>query len=273
MRPIGLHIRVIDTMVQAADYVEQLDIPLFQCFLVNQSNRKPLQIDPTIAQHFQARIVPRKLFVHGSYWINLAQLGAMGLSILKHEIEQAKQLGAQHIILHPGAAHPKATHSEGIDTVARVLNKIMAYEKDIVIVLENTAHAHQAIGSNLADFYTLKQKLDWPENVRFCIDTAHAHAYGYDMSDSTKQQEFINLIDEMIGISMIELIHLNDAIHPHGSRIDKHALIGEGTIGAHALKSFALDPRLAHIPLILELPNLPFEQDSAMLHLVRSWHT
>ncbi len=272
MRPIGLHVRVVDTIGQAADYAEQLNIPLFQCFLVNQSDRQPLHIDGDTATYFKTKIGNRKFYVHGSYWINLAQLTSKGISILKNEINQAKQLGSRHIILHPGAAVANATHAEGIDALARILNKIMAHEHDIVLVLENTAHAHQAIGSNLADFHELKQKLDAPERLRFCIDTAHAHAYGYDITDPQKQDEFIQLIDDMIGISMVELLHLNDAIHPRGSRIDKHALIGQGTIGYDALKSFALHPRLVHIPLILELPSLPLEQDNAMLQLVRSWH-
>jgi deoxyribonuclease-4 len=87
------------------------------------------------------------------------------------------------------------------------------------------------------------------------------------------QHDFITLIDETIGLDMVELLHLNDAIHACGSRIDKHALLGHGTIGITALQSFALHPRLATIPLILDLPSLPIEQDNAMLSLARSWHT
>lgn len=273
MRPIGLHVRVADTIEQAAEYAQELNMPLFQCFLVNQSSRQPLHIDDATATSFKNKIGNRTFYVHGSYWINLAQLTNKGIAILKNEISQAKQLGARHIILHPGAAVAHATHEEGIEALAAILNKIMAYEQDIVIVLENTAHAHQAIGSNLTDFYLLKQKLNWPERLRFCIDTAHAHAYGYDLTNPHKQNEFIDLIDTTMGIDNIELLHLNDAIYPCGSRIDKHAIIGHGTIGAQALKSFALHPRLIHIPIILELPSLPPTEDNGMLHLVRNWHT
>ncbi len=273
MRPIGLHVRVVDTILQAATYAEELNLPLFQCFLVNQADRQPLFIDSEIATQFKSYLHTRHFYVHGSYWINLAQLTSKGITLLKNEISQAKQLGAQHIILHPGAARATIPRLEGIETLARILNKIMLYEPDITFVLENTAHAHQAIGSDLADFYLLKQKLDYPEKLRFCVDTAHAHAYGYDITNSEQRTAFINLIDETMNIAMVELLHLNDAIYPRGSRIDKHALLGEGTIGLDALKSFALHPRLVHIPLILELPHLPLAQDHAMLQLVRSWHT
>lgn len=272
MRPIGLHVRVMDTMLQAAEYAEQLGIPLFQCFLVHQLDRQPLHIDPDIAQKFQTKIPNKRLYIHGSYWVNLAQLSNKGRAVLQHEITQTQQLGAQHIVLHPGAASPNCSIIDGINALAEIINQIMDQEKNIVLILENTAHAHQAVGSNLNDFHTLQQKLTWPERLRFCIDTAHAHAYGYDISNSEKQDEFIQHIDDTIGINKVELIHLNDAIYPRGSRIDKHALLGEGTIGMEALKSFALHPRVAHIPLILELPSLPLEQDHAMLQLVRNWH-
>ncbi|HML19250.1 MAG TPA: endonuclease IV, partial [Candidatus Dependentiae bacterium] len=78
--------------------------------------------------------------------------------------------------------------------------------------------------------------------------------------------------DDSIGIKNISLLHLNDTNQPCGSRIDKHALIGEGEIGEEALKQFVLDERLSHIPIILELPVLPEEQEDAMLQKIRTWH-
>lgn len=273
MRPIGLHIRITDTIMEVAEYIQELGIPIFQCFLVDQADRQPLLINTATAQEFKNRLSNQKLYVHGSYWVNLAHLKKQGLTILHNEIEQAKQLGSQHIILHPGSAITASTHAQGIDDVAHVLNTIMMDEQDMIFILENTAHAHKTIGSNLTDFYYLKQKLEYPDRVKFCIDTAHAYAYGYDIGDIAQQNDFIHLIDITIGIHAVELIHLNDAAHPLSSRIDKHAALGEGTIGLEALKSFATNPRLSKIPLILELPVLSSAQESNMLDIVRSWHT
>jgi deoxyribonuclease-4 len=123
----------------------------------------------------------------------------------------------------------------------------------------------------LHDFYALKQKLDALDRIRFCIDTAHAHAYGYDIATPENQKKFIQLIDDTVGIDMVELIHLNDATYPLASRIDKHAVPGKGTIGINALHSFAMHPKLTHIPLILELPHLSQEEDEAILRIVREW--
>lgn len=272
MRQIGLHIRVEKSIVQAALYAEQLNIPIFQSFLVNQSDRRPLPIDDAVAAAFKEYCGNRLFYVHGSYWINLAQTRQHGFSVLRAEINAAKKLGSHHLIFHPGSASPYASRRESIDTIARTVNTIMHEDPTVHIILENTVHAGTTIGSNLEDFYHIKQKIDRPEQLGFCIDTAHAHAYGYNISSLSNQKSFIELIDQTIGIASVVLIHLNDAEYQLSSRIDKHAALGHGTIGIAALQSFAMNPRLIHIPIILELPALPMEADNDMLQKVRSWH-
>ena len=43
------------------------------------------------------------------------------------------------------------------------------------------------------------------------------------------------------------MIHLNDSLNPIGSHKDRHANIGEGTIGFDNLARIVHDPRLAHV--------------------------
>ncbi len=274
MRKIGLHVRIPHTILDALSYARKLELPIFQFFLIDQIARRPLKIDQRTAQQFiqcvQTGQVP---YVHGSYFINLAHLKHAGHKALKREIEQAKQIGAPYIILHPGSATGSLTHQEGIARLAKIMNQLIKQEPDITFILENTAHGGKSVGSNIEDFKQLKKMIDQPERLAFCIDTAHAHTYGYDLSTLEKQEEFINLLDDTIGIENIALIHLNDSYYESGSRMDKHALIGQGTIGEKALKSFALHPKLSSIPLILELPVLSYEQEAAMLQKVKEWHS
>lgn len=272
MRQIGLHIRVEKSIIEAAVYAERLNIPIFQSFLINQSDRRPLPIDDQIAAAFKELCNGRIFYVHGSYWINLAQTKQHGLSVLRSEINTAKRLGSHHLIFHPGSALATNSRQEGIDTVARAVNSIMKEDPTINIILENTVHAQKTIGSNFEDFYHIKQKIEYPERLGFCIDTAHAHAYGYNISSLSTQKSFLDLVDQTIGISSVVLIHLNDAEYQLSSRIDKHAPLGQGSIGIAALQSFAINPRLIKIPIILELPALPIEVDNDMLEKVRSWH-
>ena len=160
---------------------------------------------------------------------------------------------------------------EGIDALAIALNHLFKQERDIILVLENSCHGNLAVGSDIIDFKLLLEKIDKPERINFCIDTAHAYSFGYNIADSAEQEKFIQLLDTTIGIDRIKLIHLNDTLEQLGSRIDRHAIIGEGVIGKDALYHFAMHPQLCHIPLLLELPELTIEEELVVLNKVREW--
>ena len=53
----------------------------------------------------------------------------------------------------------------------------------------------------------------------------------------------------------MKAIHLNDSLNPPGSHKDRHARIGEGTIGAEALARVVRHPALRDLPFCLETPN------------------
>ncbi len=56
-------------------------------------------------------------------------------------------------------------------------------------------------------------------------------------------------------------MHLNDAKKKLGSKIDRHASLGEGLIGLDAFKFIMRDSRFEEIPLILETPEPEIWQD------------
>ena len=61
--------------------------------------------------------------------------------------------------------------------------------------------------------------------------------------------------DRVIGLEHLKAIHLNDSQNPMGSRKDRHAKIGEGTIGLPALSAVTNHPLLRTLPFVLETPN------------------
>ena len=50
-------------------------------------------------------------------------------------------------------------------------------------------------------------------------------------------------------------MHLNDSRKGVGSRVDRHAPIGEGALGKEFFTLLMRDPRMDDIPLILETPD------------------
>ena len=268
-RGIGLHLRCNQSLTDLIEKIVQFELPLFQCFLRQQSGKMVPTTENEMAEFRAACKNMSKRFVHASYLINLADPTFTHHPALKQELYWARKLGFNHIILHPGSAQE---HSTGIDAVARMLNTLTASTKEIQFVLENVAFADPSIGGSLDDLKAIRGKLDQPERIGFCIDTAHAYAYGYDMATKQTREEFIDALRATIGYESIALIHINNTQSTLGQQHDIHCRLGSGTIGLEALKEFALDTRLAHIPLILELPALTEKEEKEDLAIVRSWH-
>jgi deoxyribonuclease-4 len=60
--------------------------------------------------------------------------------------------------------------------------------------------------------------------------------------------------DRIIGLDRLRAVHLNDSKAALGSRVDRHAPLGEGRIGLAPFGWIMRDPRFDGIPLILETP-------------------
>lgn len=270
---IGTHIRMrssLEELLQRADF---LDLPFFQCFFVPQESGKLIKV--TTQDIYQFMKIRRArfddLFCHVSYWVNLSSLGNNGFAQLRREIIFAKRLEFTHFVLHAGTAKGALNKLQGIDALAVALNELFNLEQDIILLLENSCHGNLAVGSDINDMRLLLEKIDKPERLNFCIDTAHAYSFGYNVADIAEQEKFIQLLDKAIGVERIKLIHLNDTLEKLGSRIDRHSIIGEGAIGKEALHHFARHPQLQHIPLLLELPELTVEDELIILNRVREW--
>jgi len=270
---VGAHIRMRSHLHELLERADALDLPFFQCFFVPQETGKLIQVSDDEARTFlqvrRARF--GDLYCHASYWVNLSSLGNNGYPQLRREIILAKRLEFTHLVLHAGNAKGALHKNEGIDALAIALNNLFKRERDITVLLENTCHSNLAVGSDIFDFQLLLEKIDRPERIGFCIDTAHAYSYGYDVATQEGQTDFINVLDEAIGIERIKLIHLNDTVEKLGSFIDRHGVVGQGNIGEDALKRFAMHEALRTIPLLIESPELSVEQELVVLEKIRGW--
>ena len=272
-RQIGLHIRLTDSLIAAAEKALRLHVPFFQCFFMRQETNTFLQFSENEISLFLRNYRDHfsHLYLHGSYWINLAATQYNGYRAFQREIALAKRLSFTHMVLHPGCANGSRNKQEGIATFAHSLNKILKYEHEIQLLIENTAHGNLNIGNDINDFKLLLEQLDHPEKISFVLDTAHAFAYGYDISTISGQDQFLQQVDTIIGLKNVSLLHLNDASKECGSYIDKHALPGEGLIGASMLQRFASHPQLISVPVLIEPPLITEEQEQIILNTLHTW--
>ncbi len=271
MKEIGLHIRIDYSPLEAIEKAIAIGIPYFQCFFISQKTGTFVALTQEQKKQFLAlrRKHFKDLFLHGAYWVNLCSKTTTYRS-LKHELTLAKQLEFTHIVLHPGSAKRLGCKQKGIDNLVRTLNMVIKKEKNITIVLENTAHGNLTVGSDLRDFATILEKIDNPESIKFCIDTAHAYCYGYDLVSDQGYTDFITLLTHSIGMEKIALIHLNDTKQKCSSRIDQHCAVGEGSLSSR-LRLFAAEKKLRHVPMVMELPVLQEKKEKEIFNLVKNW--
>jgi len=270
---VGLHLRLDDSLIAVANQALALELPVFQSFVVGQTATGHIKI-PTDQEITKFRKICEKrftkLYAHGSFWLNLADPLRSSLDGVWYQVQLAQRLGFTHLILHPGSS-VKATKQEGIEMVARTLNQLFKKQSSITILLENTAHGNRAVGSSLEDLAAIRALLDIPEKLYFCLDTAHAHVYGYTVNSAAAMTNFLHTAETILGNNTINLLHLNDASDASGSCKDRHAILGTGTLGDAALHAAHAYAQERGLPLIIEPPLMGRTQLQALYNSVVSW--
>lgn len=274
MQLIGLHLRLNGSLTELISKATTFQLPFFQCFLTDgKSGKLFVPQDDDKRSFFKIRQNFKDLYVHGSYFINLACPKRRYHPLLEQEVRLAKQLEFTHMIIHPGTISDINEKGKGIDAVARALNFLIKRETGIQFLLENTAYGPNSIGSTINDFNLILNKIDRPDRIGFCIDTVHAHVSGYDIISDNGHKEFLDLLQKSVGIQNIKLIHLNDTEQQCASHLDVHCCIGDGNacIGNAALKRFLHDENYYNIPKLAELPELSDEKIEKVLREVSDW--
>lgn len=262
---LGLHLPLRSDLEQLMVDAELYGVTNFQFFLApSQRNSKNIRPSKEHIDRFieQKNRLCNLVIIHSSYWINPATGNSyrfnIAKSLLKKEMALAKKLEIPYIVLHPGSATwHKPTDDDpycrkgGIEQVAKMLNLLLKKERDVMILLENTAHGNRTIGSNISDLYEIKQRLDAPDRVGFCLDTAHAFSYGYDLLSPS----FIKLLEDQLSFPSIKVIHFNDSYEAYGSKHDRHALPGHGLIGKNTLQALLHHTAFKNTPKIIEVTN------------------
>ncbi|MDE6378578.1 MAG: TIM barrel protein, partial [Duncaniella sp.] len=79
-----------------------------------------------------------------------------------------------------------------------------------------------------------------------------AHSEVYDMSTSEAYTRTCDHFGDVIGFNYLSGMHINDTQKALGSKVDRHAPIGQGVLGETFWKMLMADKRMDGIPLILE---------------------
>ena len=209
---------------------------------------------------------------HSSYLINLAsvsqQIAEKSEDALVQELDRCEQLGIPYLVLHPGSG---LDQNQAIEQISRRITvAINRAESNTLILLETMAGQGNSVGANFEQIKQLISLINRPNNLGVCFDTCHAWASGYDFSNLEKYNEMWNIFNQIIGFHNLKAMHINDSKTAFGSRVDRHANIGEGTLGIEPFRLIMNDTRFLAIPKILETPKNNLDDDVKNLATLKS---
>lgn len=211
---------------------------------------------------------------HASYLINLAATDrtilAKSRDALEDEMVRAEELGLDYVVLHPGA-HLGAGPDDGATAAAASLSDLHDRTSGmrVRLLIEITAGQGSCLGCRFEEVELMLSRARGGAEIGVCFDTCHAHTAGYDLSTDEGYDRTFQHFDRVLGLDRLRAFHLNDSKTPTGSRVDRHAEIGDGYLGPLPFWRLVNDPRFAAVPGVLETPDGPDGKSSFARNLAR----
>ncbi len=202
---------------------------------------------------------PGDVHAHACYLINLAnpeeEKWEKSVETLCRELERCDRLGVPCLVLHPGS-HVGEGEEDGLKRIREGLNTVHDRVGDLAasILIENMAGQGSVLPYRFEQMRTIRESVEDPDRLGYCLDTCHLHAAGYDLGSAAGYDEVMGEAESVLQLERVEVLHLNDSRKEADSRVDRHEHIGDGTIGDAAFRRLMNDPRWADTPMILETP-------------------
>ncbi|HEX2187505.1 MAG TPA: deoxyribonuclease IV [Longimicrobiaceae bacterium] len=195
---------------------------------------------------------------HDSYLINLATadpvLRERSLASFKAELRRCVELDLDAVVTHPGNA-TDGDPARGLAQNAALVEEALAEVPGrTMVLLETTAGAGKVLGATFEELAEMIERIA-PEHrarVGVCLDTCHVYSAGYDLVGD--YDGVVQRLADVVGLDRLRLFHLNDSQCPFASRRDRHAEIGEGSLGDGPFRRIMNDERFAAVPRVLETP-------------------
>ena len=255
---LGAHLSIAGGLHRVFERAAELNCNALQMFTKNASQWRSSPLSAAEIEAFAAAWSASQVMsvvAHDSYLINLAaaegEKRKRSVAAFVDEMERCAALGIEALVMHPGA-HLGAGEEIGLKRVAESLRSIFSEAPGTVsVLLENTAGQGSYLGYR---FEHLAEIMERVPQGRFgvCFDTCHALAAGYDLTSGEGYEETLSAFDRLLGTTRIAAFHLNDSLRERGSRVDRHAHIGQGTVSLQVFAAILDDLRFSNVPKLLE---------------------
>lgn len=197
-----------------------------------------------------------KIVAHAPYTLNACsskeEVRTFARETFADDLKRMEYTPGQYYNFHPGS-HVGQGAEQGIELIAEMLNENLKPEQTTTVLLETMAGKGSEIGRNFEELRAIIDRVELQEKLGVCLDTCHIWDGGYDIVNNL--DGVLEAFDRVIGLDRLKAVHINDSMNPMGSHKDRHAKIGEGTIGLEAFGRIVRHPVLHGLPFILETPN------------------
>ena len=264
MKYFGAHVSASGGVENAVRNAKDIGATAFALFTKNQRQWLAPELTPSQIEIFkqamaEAGYSAAQVLPHDSYLINLGHPDEDGLEKSREsffeEMHRCELLGLDRLNFHPGS-HLKRIDEEGsLKRIAESINMALERSEGVTAVLENTAGQGSNLGFKFEHLAYIIDRVEDKSRVGVCLDTCHSFAAGYDLRTREACDATFAEFERIVGFKYLRGMHLNDAMRPLGSRIDRHSPLGDGEIGWECFKYIAGDARFDNMPLILETPD------------------
>lgn len=264
MKYIGAHVSAAGGVENAPLNAKQIGATAFALFTKNQRQwtAKPLtraNIDNFAANCRACGYTPDQILPHDSYLINLGHPDAGGLAKSRDafidEMRRCEQLGLKYLNFHPGSHLNRISATDCLARIAVSINLALEKSHGVTAVIENTAGQGTNMGHRFEHLAAIIDGVEDKTRVGVCLDTCHSVSAGYDLTTADGYAKALAEFDAVVGFTYLKGLHLNDGKKALGSRVDRHASLGEGMLGLDTFRMIMNDARFDGMPLILETPD------------------
>lgn len=192
---------------------------------------------------------------HAPYTMNLAgtdpKVYDFARMVLKEDIKRMDQMEIELMCIHPGS-HVGSGSKEGIKRISEAFNEVLTGKEKITLMLETMSGKGTEVGYRFEELKEMIERIEHKEKIGICFDFCHVFSSGYDIVNGL--EKVLKEFDEVVSLSRLKAIHVNDSMMPFGGRKDRHKPLGEGEIGMKAILNLISHPAFAQLPMLLETP-------------------
>lgn len=258
MLHIGCHLSTSKGFENMGKTALSIRADTFQFFTRNPRGGQAKEINPQDAAALRALMEQNHfapIIAHAPYTLNPAsadpKIRTFALQTMADDLQRMEFFPGNLYNFHPGS-HVGQGIDAGIELITEALNEILTPQLHTTVLLETMSGKGSEVGSRFEELKRILDGVKLNGKMGVCLDTCHVNDAGYSLA---RLDDMLAEFDKQIGLSRLKAVHLNDSLNPLGAHKDRHACIGQGTIGLQTLTNVINHPALKHLPFCLETPN------------------